>query len=105
MATQNVDIDTTISALQKGLTSIPVDQAIAVINSWQQQLPGTELAEDLDELKLALTSSSGDSAAIADILLNLGEDTSDAATNVSGDVATKVQRLASLLTQAGESLR
>ncbi|MBW4646810.1 MAG: hypothetical protein KME23_28130 [Goleter apudmare HA4340-LM2] len=105
MATQNVDLDTTIAALQQGLTSIPVDQAIAVINSWQQQLQGTDLAEDLDELKMALTSNTGDGSAIANILIDLGEDTSQAATNVGGDVATKVQRLASLLTEAGESLQ
>lgn len=105
MATQNVDLDTTISALRRGLTSIPVDQAIAVINSWQQQLSGTDLAEDLDELKLAITSNNGDRSALADILIDLGEDTSDAATNLSGDVAAKVKQLAKLLTEAGESLR
>ncbi|WP_017651785.1 hypothetical protein [Fortiea contorta] len=105
MATQNVDLDTTISALQKGLTSIPVEQAIAVINSWQQQLQGTDLAEDLDELKLALSNSSSDQAAIADILTDLGEDTSEAATNANPDIASKVRQLARLLSQAGQSLR
>lgn len=51
-----VDIDSTIAALQQGLTAIPTDQAIAAIESWQQQLQGNDLAEDLGELKTALTS-------------------------------------------------
>jgi hypothetical protein len=101
-AIQNVDIDSTISALQRDLTSIPNDQAIAIINTWQQQLSGTDLAEDLGELKEALLS--GDTSAIAEIMVDLGEDTQNAAANATGDVATKVQRLGELLSQAGSSL-
>ena len=105
MATQNqnVDLDTTISALQKGLTSIPASQAIAVIDSWQKQLEGTDLGEDLDQLKSALTS--GDGASLADILTDLGEDTSEAASTASGDAAAKLKQLGQLLSQAGQSLQ
>ena len=45
------DIDTTIAALQQGLTAIPADQAAAVIDSWQQQLQGNPIAEKLGDLK------------------------------------------------------
>ena len=69
-AIQNVDIDSTISALQRDLTSIPTDQAVAIINNWQQELSGTDLAEDLGELKEALLS--GDTSSIAEILVDLG---------------------------------
>ncbi|AHJ29319.1 hypothetical protein PN465_05050 [Nodularia spumigena CS-584] len=102
-AIQNVDIDSTISALQRDLTSIPTDQAVAIINNWQQELSGTDLAEDLGELKEALLS--GDTSSIAEILVDLGEDTQNAAANATGDVATKVQRLGELLSQAGNSLQ
>jgi hypothetical protein len=102
-AIQNVDIDSTISALQRNLTSIPTDQAVAIINNWQQELSGTDLAEDLGELKEALLS--GDTSSIAEILVDLGEDTQNAAANATGDVATKVQRLGELLSQAGNSLQ
>ena len=54
-----VDIDTTIAALQKGLTAIPTDQAVSVIDSWQQQLQGNPLAEQLGELKAAQSSGAG----------------------------------------------
>ncbi|MDB9540178.1 hypothetical protein NWP22_06815 [Anabaenopsis tanganyikae CS-531] len=101
-AIQNVDLDSTISALQTDLTSIPTDQAMAIINTWQQQLSGTDLAEDLGELKEALLS--GDAASIADILVDLGEDTQSAAANATGNIADKVQRLGEMLCQAGNSL-
>lgn len=102
-ATQNIDIDSTISALQKDLTSIPSDQVMAIINTWQQQLSGTDLAEDLGELKEAIAS--GDTASIAEILVDLGEDTQNAGANATGDVANKVQRLGDMLAQAGNSLQ
>ncbi|MDB9347730.1 hypothetical protein [Nodularia spumigena] len=102
-AIQNVDLDSTISALQKNLTSIPTDQAVAIINNWQQELSGTDLAEDLGELKEAILS--GDTSSIAEILVDLGEDTQNAAANATGDVATKVQRLGEMLSQSGNSLQ
>lgn len=100
--TRTVDIDTTIAALQQGLTSVPLEQAIAVIESWQHQLQGTDLAEDLGDLKQALTD--GDTDSIAQILTDLGEDTSESAANATGDVAVKVEQLGELLSQAGQSL-
>ncbi|MDB9306755.1 MULTISPECIES: hypothetical protein [Cyanophyceae] len=102
-AIQNVDLDSTISALQRNLTSIPTDQAVAIINNWQQELSGTDLAEDLGELKEAILS--GDTSSIAEILVDLGEDTQNAAANATGDVATKVQRLGEMLSQSGNSLQ
>ncbi len=101
-STRTVDVDTTIGALQQGLTSVPVEEAIAIIESWQQQLQGSDLAEDLGDLKQALLS--GDVASIAQIMSDLGEDTSDAAANATGDVAVKVEQLGELLSEAGQSL-
>lgn len=103
MADATSTLDATISALKGGLTSIPADQAIAVIDTWQQQLQGNDIAEDLGELKQALTS--GDVASISRILSDLGEDTKGAASGATGDVAKKVQELGTLLAQAGSSLK
>ena len=100
--TRTVDIDSTIAALQQGLTSVPIEQAIAVIESWQQQLQGTDIAEDLGDLKQALQS--GDTTAIAQIMSDLGEDTSESAASATGDIAVKVEQLGELLSQAGQSL-
>ena len=105
--TQGADLlNSTIAALQQGLTSIPADQAVAVIESWQQQLQGNDIAEDLGELKAALTAgSSSKGMSVSEILTDLGEDTSEAATSASGDVAAKVKQLGELLSQAGKSLK
>ncbi len=99
----SADLDATIAALQQGLTSIPPEQAVAVIESWQQKLQGLDLAEDLGELKAALTGT-GDGASLSSILTDLGEDTAETASGASGDVAAKLKQLGSLLSQAGTSL-
>lgn len=100
---QTASLDATISALQGGLTSIPAEQAIAVIDSWQQQLQGNDIAEDLGELKQALQD--GDKATISQILVDLGEDTKGAGADATGDVATKVKQLGDLLLKAGNSIK
>jgi hypothetical protein len=103
-STPTVDLDTTIAALQQGLTSVPADEAVAIIDSWQQQLQGHDLAEDLGELKQALLN--GDTASIAEILVDLGEDTSgEAASSVSDEISPKIKQLGELLMQAGRSLQ
>jgi 3-deoxy-D-arabino-heptulosonate 7-phosphate (DAHP) synthase class II len=102
---QTADIDTTIAALQQGVTAIPVEQAIAVLESWQQQLQGLAIADDLGELKQALQKQKS-AEAIANLLIDLGGDTAEElAIETSEDVTAKIRQLASLLTQAGNALR
>lgn len=102
---QIADIETTIAALQQGVTAIPVEQAIALLESWQQQLQGLKIAGDLGELKDALRKQKS-ADAIANLLIDLGGDTAgELAIETSEDVAAKVRQLASLLTQAGNALK
>lgn len=101
-STRTIDVDSTIAALQQGLTAIPIDDAMMIIDSWQQQLQGTDLAEDLGDLKRALQS--GDTSAIAQIMSDLGEDTADSAADATGDIAMKVEQLGEMLSSAGQSL-
>lgn len=102
-AKQTADLDGTISALQGDITSLPTETVLAVIDSWQQQLQGNDIAEDLGELKDALTN--GDKESISRILIDLGEDTKGAASDATGDVATKVKQLGELLAKAGKSIK
>ncbi len=99
------NIDTTIAALEQGITTIPIEQAMTVLDAWQQQLRGLAIADDLGELKDALRK--GKSAdAIANLLTSLGGDTSSELTiDTSEEVAAKIRQLSSLLTQAGTELR
>lgn len=101
--TQSVDLDSTIAALQGGLTSVPPEAAVSVIESWQQQLQGTEIAETLGQLKLALTGGGG--GTVASILSDLGSQTAAAAGSASGEPASKLQQLGQLLSQAGDSIK
>jgi hypothetical protein len=99
------DIDTTIAALQQGLTSIPADQAVAVIDSWQQQLQGNDIAEKLGDLKAALTSgTTSNGMSLAEILADIGTGTTAAAESADPSAAAKVKQLGQLLSQAASSL-
>ncbi len=106
MATlDQANIDATIAALEAGITNIPVEQAIELLEAWQLQLRGLAIADDLKELQDALRK--GKSAdAIANLLTSLGGDTSSELTiELSAEHAAKVRQLSSLLTQAGVALR
>lgn len=94
---QAIDFEGTIAALQQDPTTIPANDAIALIDSWQQQLQGHDIAEDLGDLKRALQS--GDNQAISTILADLGEDTSGVAADLPADVSAKVQQIGTLLTR------
>lgn len=101
---QTADLDSTISALQGGLTALPAEAAVSNIESWQQQLQGTEAAKTLEQLKTALTSGSASGQSIGQLLTQLGTQTSSSASDASGDAATKLKQLGEMLTQAGSSL-
>lgn len=99
---QTLDLDATLAVLQQGVESISMDEAMAMIDSWHQKLQGTEIAQDLNEIKQALMG--GNTVAIAKLLIGLGKDTSAAAASATDDVATQVQKLGSVLIQAGDAL-
>lgn len=99
------NIDSTIAALEQGITSIPIEQATTVIEAWEQQLRGLAIANDLGELKDALRKEKS-ADAIANLLSKLGGDTSSELTiETSPDVAEKIRRLSALLTEASTDLR
>ena len=99
------NIDTTIAALEAGITTIPIEQAMAVLDAWQHQLRGLAIADDLGELKDALRKEKS-ADAIANLLTSLGGDTSSELTiETSDEVSAKLRQLSSLLTQAGAELR
>lgn len=101
---QTADLDSTISALQSGLTSLPAEAAVANIESWQQQLQGAapEIASTLGELKSALTS--GNAQSIAQTLTKLGTQTSDAGASTGGAAGDQVKKLGQMLSEAASSL-
>ncbi len=103
---QTADLNSTISALQGGLTSLPPEAALANIESWQEQLKGAapEVASALGELKTALSSGNASGQSIAQVLKKLGTQTSDAGKSAGGDAGSQLQQLGQMLTQAASSL-
>lgn len=99
--TQTANLDSTIAMFQGGLTAIDPEVAIPQIEAWQQQLQGTEIAETLGELKLALDGGVR-SGEIGTILADLGAQVSRAASSQSGEVSTKLEQLGQLLSQANQ---
>lgn len=100
---QTMDLNATIAVLQQGVTSIPLDEAVAIIETWQSQLEGQDLAEDLGELKAALQN--GESGQISDLLIDMGEDTTGISSAAPSEFTPKLQQLGQLLYQAGHAIK
>ena len=101
----NADLDMTIALLEQDLSTIALEDVNAVLESWQQQLQGLEIANDLGELQDALRKQKS-ADAIANLLIELGGDTtSELLIETSEETAAKVRQLADLLRQAGQNLR
>lgn len=108
MATSSAtDIDQVISALKGGLTAVPADTAVQVIDSFEQQVRGlgaSEIADNLAKLKGLLASGSGSPQEISQTLSQLGSQTSAAAPSADPGLTNKLQELGQLLSSAGQSL-
>lgn len=100
----------TVDALQPGLALVARDTALAHIDAWHERLSASvhgslrEIAGGLRELKAALKAP--DASEIAGVLVQLGEQTTEAAVHAdTDDVRHAVERLGHLLLHAGHALR
>lgn len=105
MSNDNPTVDGTVSALEGGVTSLPLEAALANIESWQTKLQGSDdpdvqaLSAQLGELSAALQTQPIDPAEVGRLMTSLGEGTSSVA---GGD--SQLSSLGNLLKQAGSSL-
>ena len=105
MSNDTPTVEGTISALEGGVTSLPLDAALANIQGWQTTLAGSDdpaaqgLSAQLGELAAALQTDPIDSAEVSRLMTSLGEGT----TAVAGGDA-QLTNLGNLLQQAGGSL-
>ena len=103
--TETPTVKDTISALESGVTNLPLDAALANIEGWQTTLSGSDdtavqaLGAQLGELATALQAETIDAAEVSGLLTSLGEGMVAAA---GGDA--QLESLGNLLTQAGGSL-
>ena len=95
----------TIAALEGGLTSVPLEAAVANIEGWRGALEASDetavqnLGAQLGELSTALQAETIDGEEVSRLLVSLGEGTSAVA---AGD--EEIARLGTLLSEAGGSL-
>lgn len=98
-------VSETIAALEGGLTSLPIEAAVANIEGWQSTLEASNetslqnLGAQLGELSTALQAETIDGEEVSRLLVSLGEGTSAVA---AGD--EELARLGTLLSDAGGSL-
>ncbi len=102
-----VELDQTIATLQEGLTFVPPTKALSLIDSFGQQvqsLGANDIASNLSALKQLLTSGSATGSDIGQVLVQLGSQTTSAASGADASISNKLQQLGELLTELGNSL-
>ncbi|UYZ61555.1 hypothetical protein [Hymenobacter weizhouensis] len=104
-------LTTTLTALQGGLTSIPLSTAHTTIDQWQQTLQqsGEPALQDIDRelgnLQSMLSMKNGlDGPAIGRSLSMLGAQTSQVAAKAPQDIRPSLTQLADWLLRAGGQL-
>ncbi|GET43853.1 hypothetical protein MiSe_86790 [Microseira wollei NIES-4236] len=99
-----------IDILQEDLTAVDLDTATAAIDEWYQQLKGSknkdlkQIATNLKNLRKVVTSEEADESEIAEILISLGEQIGEYASNADENISDPLQELSAVLTDAGDSL-
>ena len=99
-----------IDILQEDLTAVDLDTATAAIDEWYQQLKGAknkdlkQVATQLKNLRKLVTSEEADESKIAEILISVGEQIGEFASNADENISDSLQELSSALIDAGDSL-
>lgn len=105
-----VDVASTISTLQSGLTSIPAAAAVDNINGWIAKLEGAgfegaeEITDNLEELRDELQEDTLNGAEIGETLARLGELTTAAAAGASSSSQEGLMQLGTILSEGGAML-
>lgn len=106
-ATPTADLGATLGALEGGLMNADLNESVALVNAWSERLRGaglTDIANQLDQLEIALSAPTVDGSRVGEILEALGASTLEAAEAADPGVQAQLQRLGRLLATAGEQL-
>ena len=116
--TEAAEVGALVDDLEQGLTRFPLAKALNRVDDWKRKIEETEredllpIAAGLGELHQSLVGEGVDGVRIGAILVRLGEQTEEAASNTepakTGDTVKDLQnnlkRLGSLLRHAGSAL-
>ena len=106
------EVDTVIITASRGLTAIPANIAIPLLERLEKRLDATnvepldQIATELEELREELGKTPIDGRRVGTILLDVGNRTSAVGGNpqIAGAGAAKITQLGELLVQAGRQL-
>jgi len=105
------DLENTNAALEAGVTSLSPSAAVRVIDQWHGTLKSADrddlhaIANLLAQLKDALQADRPDGRTIGNLMVELGEQTTNASNDADdARLSPKLDRLGALLTRAGTSL-
>ncbi|MFH7029835.1 MAG: hypothetical protein ACHBN1_31850 [Heteroscytonema crispum UTEX LB 1556] len=104
------ELDSLIEALSGDLTAIDSDAALELIDEWYGSLnkakePGIkEIAASLKNLKQLLKGNKATGHEIGEVLIEIGEQTSDIASDAPQDFKTTLNKLGKQLSKVGVSL-
>lgn len=101
---QPIDLDTTLAALQTGLKSISTEEALAIVEAWHERFRGSDLDDDLRQVKEAIANRGHSHTSLSHALINLGATTAAVSLDASDEVAAKIQQIGALLSEAGSTL-
>ncbi|CAA9430368.1 MAG: hypothetical protein AVDCRST_MAG78-1644 [uncultured Rubrobacteraceae bacterium] len=106
-----VALESTVTSLQGGVQRLGIEAALPVIEGWEGRLAASEdpeltpIAENLGELRIQLSASDLDQAAVGRLLATLGDQVQRLAnSNIQIEVADRLSQLSALLSVEGDSL-
>jgi hypothetical protein len=111
-ATTMAQVDTVIITASRGLTAIPTNIAIPLIQRLEERLDDTDvepldqIADGLEDLREELEKQPVDGKRVGTILIDVGNRTSavGASQQIAGAGGPKITQLGELLTEAGRQL-
>lgn len=104
------EIDELIQSLQSDLSEIDLDAGMEMVNHWQGMLSqskiegGKELAGELKELQKMLKGGKATGHEISEVLIHIGEQTAEFASEAEKGSKQSVQKLGKQLRKAGTSI-
>lgn len=104
-------LDSTVASLQGGVQRLGIEAALPVIEGWEGRLAASgnpelaPIAENLGELRIQLSASDLDQAAVGRLLADLGDQAQRLAnSDIQIEVADRLSQLSALLSVEGDSL-
>ncbi|WP_017653127.1 hypothetical protein [Fortiea contorta] len=108
--TDNLDLDALFAALEQDLSNVDSEAAQSLIDDWYTPLNKAkepeikEIANGLKDLKQLIKSGKATGHEIGEVLIEIGEQTSDFASEADNEIKASLQKLGKQLTKIGVSL-